>query len=55
MIDRKFTRGRLTPTTRRLIAILACRTGFKPLTTREFDARLGRDRPRLRVNFRSTI
>ena len=45
----------MTATTLRRIATLARRTGFEPLTTREGDARLGRNRPRLRANFRSRI
>jgi len=45
----------MTATTLRRIAILARRTGFKPARRVSADARLDRDRPRLRANFRSSI
>ncbi len=55
MLDREFTAGRMTATTRRRIATLPRRPGLSACTTRECVARLGRDRPRLRVNSRSSI
>jgi hypothetical protein len=55
MVDRQFTAGRMTATTRRRIATLVHRTGLLACTTHECDALLDRDRPRRRANYRSTI
>jgi len=55
MVDRKFTVGRMTATTRRRITTRARRTGLLACTARACGARLGHDRPGLHANFRSTI
>ena len=55
MLDRRVTAGQMTATTRRRIATLPRRPGLPACTTSECVARLGRDRPRLRVTLRSSI
>ena len=55
MLDREFTASRMTATALHRIATLPRRTGLPACTTSECVARLGRDRPRLRVNSRSSI
>jgi hypothetical protein len=55
MLDREFTAGWMTATTRRRIVTLTRRTGLPACTASECGARLGRDRPQLRANSRSSI
>ena len=55
MLDREFTAGPRTATTRRRIATLPRRPGLLACTMSECVARLGRDRLGLRVNSRPSI